>query len=265
MLQRDQACRFWGWADKGEEITVSFRDQKLTVKAGDDGKWSTKLAPLSLGEPGTLTVQGTNKIELTDVLVARSGSVPVSRTCSGPCSRLSIPIWKLQPPVSRDPPFQVPQTIAHEPQDDVPAQWKACTPENIPNFSAVAYFFGRQLHETLDVPVGIIQTAWGGTPAEAWTRYDHLDADDDFQADHRHVGRSGQNYNEDDVKAKHAAALEKWKAAVAKAKEEGKQPPQRPPRSTGPQGQPALPVRAVQRHDRATDSVRHQGRDLVSG
>lgn len=242
VLQRDQAVPVWGWADKGEEVTVSFRDQKLTVKAGDDGKWSTKLAPLSLGEPGTLTVQGTNKIELADVLV---GEVWV-------CSGQSNMQWAVQSALDPDLEaaatgqsgirlFQVPQTIAHEPQDDVPAQWKACTPENIPSFSAVAYFFGRQLHETLDVPVGIIQTAWGGTPAEAWTRYDHLDADDDFQPIIDTWADRAKNYNEEDVKAKHAAALDKWRAAVAKAKEEGKQPPQRPRDPQAPKANPHYP------------------------
>ncbi|RLS55050.1 MAG: sialate O-acetylesterase [Planctomycetota bacterium] len=242
VLQRDQPVPVWGWADKGEEVTVSFRDQSVTVKAGEDGKWSTKLAPLAVGEPATLTIKGTNTIELTDVLV---GEVWV-------CSGQSNMQWSVQAALDSDLEaaatgqsgirlFQVPNVLAHEPQDDVKAEWRACTPENIPTFSAVAYFFGRQLHETLDVPVGIIQTAWGGTPAEAWTRHDHLDADDDFQPIIDTWADRAQNYNEAEVKAKHAEALEKWKVAVAKAKADGKQPPQRPRDPQAPKANPHYP------------------------
>ncbi len=229
VLQRDQPVPVWGTADAGEEVTVSFRDQSLTVKAGDDGKWSAKLAPLTVGDAAALTVKGTNTITFEDVLV---GEVWV-------CSGQSNMGWAVQASLDADLEaaatgqpgirlFQVPMVTALEPQDDVKAEWRACTPENIPNFSAVAYFFGRQLYETLDVPVGIIQTAWGGTPAESWTRHDHLVSDADLKPILDTWAERVQTYNPEEAKAQHAVALEKWKAAVAIAKSEDKPLPQRP-------------------------------------
>ncbi len=229
VLQRGQPVPVWGWADAGEEVTVTFRDQTVTAKAGDNGQWSTKLAALAVGEPGALTVKGTNTITLEDVLV---GEVWV-------CSGQSNMQWAVQQSLDSDLEaaatgqpgirlFQVPMVTALEPQDDVKAEWKACTPENIPNFSAVAYFFGRQLYETLDVPVGIIQTAWGGTPAEAWTRNDHLASDADLQPILDTWDDRIKTYDPVAVKADFEVVLDKWKAAVEKAKAEGTPPPNRP-------------------------------------
>lgn len=229
VLQRGQAVPVWGWADPGEEVTVTFRDQQVMTKAGTDGKWSTQLGPLSVGEPGTFIVTGTNTITLEDVLV---GEVWV-------CSGQSNMGWSVQ--ASLDPDleaaatgqagirlFQVPLVTKLEPQEDVSAQWRHCTPETIPQFSAVAYFFGRQLYETLDVPVGIIQTAWGGTPAEAWTRHDHLEGNPVLQPILDTWTERDQKWNPEQAQAEHAVAIEKWTAAVEQAKAAGKQPPNRP-------------------------------------
>ena len=229
VLQRDQPVPVWGTADAGEEVTVTFRDQKVTTKADDQGKWSVKLAALSVGDTAALTVAGSNTITFEDVLVGEvwvcSGQSNMQMAIKGSLDSDLEAAATGQPGIRL---FQVPNVTALEPQDDVKAEWKTCTPENVPGFSAVAYLFGRQLYETLDVPVGIIQTAWGGTPAESWTERGNLEADADLKPIVETWAERIKTYNPEEAKAQHEAAIERWRAAVVKANVEGKQPPQRP-------------------------------------
>ncbi len=229
VLQREIPAPVWGWADAGEQVTVTFRGQTKTATAGSDGKWSVKLDALAVGEPATLTVAGKNTVELQDVLV---GEVWV-------CSGQSNMQWSVKAGLDPDLEaaaanhpgirlFQVPMVTAREPQQDVKAAWRECTPGNIPQFTAVGYYFGRQLHEVLGVPVGLIQTAWGGTRAEAWTSAEVLAGSPMFKpildkwaldcADYD-SGRTQQKYNE---------ALATWQKEVQAANDAGKRPPQRP-------------------------------------
>lgn len=172
VLQRDQAVPVWGKAAAGEEVTVSINGVKRTTKAGDDGKWMVKLPAMKVGEPLEMTISGTNSLSFKNVLV---GEVWV---CSGQSNMQWAMTQALNPKeeiaAAKYPNIRlfhvkrVPQAHA---QDDVvlTASWKECTPESVPNFSAVAYFFGRYLHKELDVPVGLINTSWGGTRIEPWT------------------------------------------------------------------------------------------------
>lgn len=169
VLQRDQPVPVWGWASPQEAVTVTFRNQTLTTQADADGKWKVQLQPLSLGDPATLTVKGHNTLTFTDVLV---GEVWV---CSGQSNmQMSVNAGldaDLEKAAAHFPGirlFAVPLTTADQPQADVVARWQVCSPETLGGFSAVGFYFGRQLHEVLQVPVGLIQTAWGGTRAEAW-------------------------------------------------------------------------------------------------
>ncbi|WP_437231023.1 sialate O-acetylesterase [Planctomicrobium sp. SH661] len=170
VLQRDMPVPVWGWGEPGEEVTVTFRDQSQSTKTDADGKWIVKLAPLSVGEPADLTVKGQNTLTFKDVLV---GEVWI---CSGQSNMQWSVNSSLDPDLEKAAAnhpqirlFAVPLTTADTPQEDVIASWQPCNPQTLGNFTAVGYYFGRQLYETLHVPVGIIQTAWGGTRAEAWT------------------------------------------------------------------------------------------------
>ncbi len=226
VLQRDQAVPVWGWADAGEEVTVTFRDQSQTATTGADGQWRVKLDPLAVGEPGTLTVKGRNSIELHDVLV---GEVWV---CSGQ-SNMGMTVARgldadIEAAAARFPNirlFQVPLVTAEQPQEDVKAQWRACTPESIPGFTAVGYYFGRQIHETLHVPVGLIQTAWGGTRAEAWTSAQQMAA---FQPILDKWAQDCAEYDPDKAQQAHEAALATWRQRVQTARDAGRRPPARP-------------------------------------
>lgn len=168
VLQQGMRAPVWGWADDGEEVTVSFRGHSAKTKA-KDGKWMVKLNRLKAGGPDDLVVEGKNRIELKGVLV---GEVWI---CSGQ-SNMEFPLSKsfdsaADIAASANPKlhlFHVPKIKANAPQEDVKAQWKEANLETTPDFSAVAYYFGRALQKARNVPVGLIETCWGGSPAEVW-------------------------------------------------------------------------------------------------
>jgi sialate O-acetylesterase len=227
VLQRDQSDRVWGRADPSEDVTVKIAGQTKTTRAGADGKWSVTLDPLPAGGPHTLTVVGKNTITVGDVLV---GEVWL-------CSGQSNMQWQvsqaddgdLEARSARFPQIRlisVPQVGTQEPQEDFNGKWAVCSPETVGDFSAVGYFFGRLLNQTLDVPIGLIDDAWGGSACEAWVRRDLLDADERYQPLMARWKNIEQNAPQ--MQAAYEKRLEAWKEAVAQAKKEGKQPPTRP-------------------------------------
>ncbi len=242
VLQRDIEAPVWGWADPSEEVSVSFRDQALSTTAGADGKWMVRLAPLSVGDPGVLEVKGTNTLTFEDVLV---GEVWV-------CSGQSNMEWSID--ASFDPElerlagnqpgirlFGVDHATAMEPQQDCPGRWQLCTPETLGGFSAVGYFFGRQLHETLQVPVGLLATDWGGTPAESWTSHDHLAAHAELQPIQATWAERVAAYNPDKARSDYETALAAWEDQVAAARAEGRPEPGRPQMAQDPTQHPHHP------------------------
>ena len=227
VLQRDQKDRVWGWAEPGEEVTVKIAGQSHATKAGADGSWQVMLEPMAAGGPHVLSIQGKNAINLDDVLV---GEVWL---CSGQ-SNMQWPLF-----LSRDADLEVatakypnirlitvPNFGTQEPQKDFRGAWQTCQSETASGFSAVGYFFGRQLHQTLGVPVGLINDAWGGSACEAWIRRDVLAADPKFERMLKRWEQFEKDYPraKADYDLKHA----EWKHAAEKAKSEGKEPPPEP-------------------------------------
>ncbi|HUY93052.1 MAG TPA: sialate O-acetylesterase [Pirellulales bacterium] len=227
VLQQGQADRVWGWAARGEEVTVSIADQTKTAKAGDDGKWQIALDPLTVGGPHVMTVKGKNEIKLDDVLIGEvwlcSGqsnmAMAVSQSNDGDLESLAANFPQIRL-------ISVPQVGTQEPQSDFKGQWEVCTPATVKQFSAIGFFFGRQLHQTLNVPIGLIDDAWGGSACEAWIARDILAADEKYQP---LLARwDAIEKNAPKLQAEYATKLAAWKEAAEKAKAEGKQPP-RPP------------------------------------
>ena len=172
LLQRDLAAPVWGWADPNEEVTVRFAGQEKKTKADAGGNWMVHLDPMQANAEGqTLEVSGSNSLKLKDVLV---GDVWI-------CSGQSNMEWSVRQTMNADEEiaaakypgirlFNVPgHTTSALPQDNCPGNWQVCSPETVPNFSAVGYFFGRKIHQDAKVPVGLIGTNWGGTRIEPWT------------------------------------------------------------------------------------------------
>jgi sialate O-acetylesterase len=178
VLQQGIKNKVWGKADPGEAVTVTLGPQSHSTAAAADGSWHVFLDPVAeYGGPHTLTVKGQNTVTFNDVLI---GEVWV-------CSGQSNMAWgvnqandpDLEKAAAKFPTIRfisVPQVGTQEPQWNFKGKWAVCTPETVGEFSAVGYFFGRQLHQTLGVPVGLIDNAWGGSAAEAWVKRDKLAA-----------------------------------------------------------------------------------------
>ncbi|NBR85046.1 MAG: sialate O-acetylesterase [Proteobacteria bacterium] len=228
VLQRDQSLTFWGWADEGEMVTIEFQGQKATATAFRQlpnplSRWQVKLGPFKVSTtPASLIVQGKNRVERKDVLV---GDVWI---CSGQ-SNMEFPLARSadaekELPVASLPLvrlFTVPRTKAAEPVGDVRATWQECrTPGS---FSAVGYYFGRDLQKALGVPIGLIGTYYGGTPAEAWATRNTMNNHPDLRRD----------FSEriDKLRNDYAGAVQKFNADAEELKKKGKRPTAPPPKA----------------------------------
>lgn len=173
VLQQQKPIPVWGKADPGESVTVTFAGHKATAVADDKGAWVVRLPPLRAAnnQAGqTLTVKGKNTVTFQDVLLGEvwvcSGQSNMQWAVGGSNNGPQEIAAAKYPQIRL---FTVPNITAANPQDDCDGAWTVCTPETVGGFSAVGYFFGRHLHEQLKVPVGLINSSWGGTIAEAWT------------------------------------------------------------------------------------------------
>jgi sialate O-acetylesterase len=183
VLQQGVEIPLWGWADNGEQITISFNNTTVRTKTGKDGKWSVKLPAQEYGGPLTLTIKGKNTIVFDNILI---GEVWV-------CSGQSNMEWKVSQSNNADIEiassnfpkirlFTVPKAVAQYPQSDIASgEWEECSPETVADFSAVGYFFGRDIFQELNVPIGLIHTSWGGTVAETWSSAETISKDPDFK------------------------------------------------------------------------------------
>jgi len=174
VLQRDMPIPFWGWADPGEKITVQLDDHARAPVADARGAWKIFLPALKAdGKGHCVKIVGKNTIELEDILLGEvwlgSGQsnmeVPMTET-----DRAAEAIAAARHPRLRL--FHPPHAKAPSPAKDVDAVWRPCTPETVASFSGVLYYFGRRLQEELDVPVGLINSSWGGSRIEWWTPSD---------------------------------------------------------------------------------------------
>jgi sialate O-acetylesterase len=233
VLQRDQKDRVWGWAEAGEDITVKIAGQSHSTKAGADGSWQVMLDPMPAGGPHTLAIEGKNTLSFDQVLI---GEVWI---CSGQSNmQWSVASAKdadLEIATAKYPSIRlitVPNFGTQEPQKDFRGRWQECRPDTVGRFSAVGYFFGRRLHQVLDVPVGLINDAWGGSACEAWIRRDILAADEKYGPLLKRWEKLENGLSE--AKSAYESKLAEWTTAAAKAKADGKEPPRRP---TNPEDQ----------------------------
>lgn len=228
VLQRDRAVPIWGKADPGEVVTVSFGKQLKKTIADTFGQWRVNLEPLRASvTPATMVITGENQIELTNILV---GEVWL---CSGQSNMQYSFDWRTDTAAeiaAADYPlirfFNVSRDVAFKRASGPLAVWQACSPETVKSFSAAGYYFGVELQKELKVPIGLINSSYGGSQAEAWTPVEYLLASDDL----RPCVERTKIWDEERprVKAEYEERLKQWHQAVEKAKAEGTNPPPQP-------------------------------------
>ncbi|HWC90259.1 MAG TPA: sialate O-acetylesterase, partial [Pirellulales bacterium] len=180
LLQRDVENPLWGTTDADEKLTIRFDDKVIPAQAGSDGRWAVKLPATAAGGPHKITIEdatGENKITLSDVLFGElwvcSGQSNMEMNLSS-TDRAQADVPAANHPQIRL--FTIPHLRGEQPQEDCVGRWSPCTPAVAGGFSATAYYFGADLQKALGVPIGLIHTSWGGTPAESWTPRPALEA-----------------------------------------------------------------------------------------
>ena len=215
VLQRDMTVPVWGTADPGEKVTVTFRDQQQVATADKDGKWTVKLQPLKVGEPTELAAAGKNSVTCQDVLVGEvwvgSGQSNMAGGTGGYAKRDEV----LAAMVNEAP---YPRLRLYR------GGWKEANAANVGGFSALLFSFGQPLQEALDVPVGLIVGAVGGTPSGRWLSPEMYASDPGIQA----LKESGAIPSPEEQLAQHEKVLAAWEKAVKAAEEQGKKPPRKP-------------------------------------
>lgn len=228
VMQHDRPVRLRGWADPGETVAVTQGASSVRVVAGADGRWSASLPSPGAGPLPDLVIEGRNRIVLDRLL---GGDVWL---CSGQSNmefRLSraeggneaaaaatLPALRL---------FTVGRKVAASPAEDVAGRWVDSTPETAAAFSAVGFFFGTELQRRLDgMPIGLIHSSWGGTPAEAWVARDLTRNDDAYAALYEEWDRYRADYPA--IKSRYEADMNRWRERAAEAERSGAKPPARP-------------------------------------
>jgi sialate O-acetylesterase len=173
VLQQNSDVKIWGWCDPSEKIKISsgWDTATFTTVGNADGKWICSIKTPVAGGPYTLTINGNNQIILQDVLIGEAW------VCSGQSNMEMSYSWGIKQYTNDIENgtnknirlFHIARLTAEYPQDDTKGHWVVCNPEDLKTFSLAGYFFGQKLQETLSVPVGLIESNWGGTPAEVWT------------------------------------------------------------------------------------------------
>ena len=241
VLQRDMQAPIWGWADPGEAVTVTLNGKTAAAKAGPDGRWQVKLGPLAAGGPHEMQMRGKNTITVKNVLV---GEVWICSGQSNLIFRVGQNTNGREVAAKADYPrirmLVVGRDVSAKPLDDVKGiRWVECSPRTVGGFSAVGYFFGRDIHKALDVPVGLIQSGVTDTRVEFYMSRAALESDPDFAFVYERWARWRKALNIDrdfpDIEDNlHEVYQDQrpmrlgWQKAVAEAKKAGKPPPPEP-------------------------------------
>ncbi len=241
VLQRYIEIPIWGTAEPSEGVTVQLGMQRVFTSADEQGRWMVWLKPMEAGGPYEMTVTGNNELVVNNILI---GDVWI---CSGQ-SNMQWPVrasdnGEREVASSYNPSirlFGVRNKVSDRPMEEAEGKWDVCSPDTVPNFSAVGYFFGRDLQKTLDVPIGLINSSWGGTPAESWTTRETLELNSDYTPIFERWGQYLTQYP--GSVDKYQAQLAQWERDVQKAKDEGTPEPNKPYPPTPPENNPWMPA-----------------------
>lgn len=233
VLQRDKPVPVWGWAEPGDEVTVAFAGQRRSAKAAADGTWLIRLEPLATNAtPGTLTVTSAKSggpLTVADVLVGEvwlgSGqsnmAMQVSRAADFDREKATATL-----PLVRQ--FREASEGAAEPQPRGTGAWVVCAPDTVGGFSATLFFFGREIHAALGVPVGLVNSSVGGTPIEAWIDRPAQQAVPELAPYLKAIDRERAAFDREAIRKKHEQAVAAWQEKARSAREAGQPPPDKP-------------------------------------
>ncbi len=230
VLQKGSSVPIWGWADPCEQIAIKYGiySRAWSAVADANGRWETKIGPFSALRAGCdLIFEGKNTVVLKNVIVGEvwvcSGQsnmeMPVSNSANAgqEIAEANYPQIRL---------FTVEKKVAQTPRADCRGRWQVCSSKTVSGFSAVGYFFGRELNKQLNVPIGLIHTSWGGTPAESWTSKEYLEGDAGLKPILVRYEETLAKYPE--IKERYKLEMEKFEEMAARIKAKGKPVPLRP-------------------------------------
>ena len=233
VLQQNHKNPIWGWDNPRQDVEVLISGQSHKGKTDKDGYWKITLNPMKASfSPITMTIKGSSVLKYTNILV---GEVWL-------CSGQSNMGWSVGQSDDRDLEsmsakfpnlrlISVPQVGTQEPQNDFNGKWEATTPETAINFSAVGYFFGRKLHQILDIPVGLIDNAWGGSACEAWIPRDRLNKMAVAKPYMDQWRETEKTFDFEKLQKAYQEKLKNWQAKATAAHKEGKPTPGGRPRA----------------------------------
>lgn len=234
MILQAPEANIWGLASPGEEVLVTFGQISVKATADPEGHWSVKLLGLQLGSTGSLTVEGKNRLVVEDVLVGEvwlaAGQSNMVLSIQAMPDHQQISEAANFPDIRM---FTVARQGSREAKSDVRGQWVVCSPQTIGPWSAVGYFFAKDLREALQSPVGIINASVGNTQAQTWTPRDVLEGDPVLRRAYIEPWEQKMQTYPSDL-ATYQNALDRWTEASQKAKEEGRPAPAKPPIPSGP-------------------------------
>jgi sialate O-acetylesterase len=235
VIQADHEVPVWGWADAGEEVTVAIGGQTKAAQADAKGKWLVRLDKVKPSDALTLTVKGKNTIQVQDVLVGEvwlcSGQSNMAWTVSASNDFEREKAAANLPKIRM---FKESSLAATTPQERCKGAWAVCSPETVGGFSATAYFFGREIHKALGVPVGLINSSVGGTAIEAWTSLEAQKDKKELKSIFTRWEKLAADYDPAKAQARYEKQLADYKEAVAKAKAAGTRPPNSPRKPVDP-------------------------------
>ena len=233
IVQRQMPIPVWGTADAGEKVTVSLGAATASATTGADGKWTLKLPALEAASGLQMKIQGKNTLTIKDVAV---GEVWVASGQSN--MELRVPrtlnadkeIAAAHYPLIRQ--FRVARNIADTPQTQLKGDWVEAVPATVDQFTAVGYYFARDLYNKLNVPIGIIHASYGGTPAQSWTPAQTLATDGDLKSINQEWQKTLADYPE--ATKKYDDQIARWQERADAAKKAGKSEPPKPYAPAGP-------------------------------
>ncbi len=243
VLQHGRNLAVWGWADPGEDVTVSIAGRSASTRAGSDRRWQVRIGALSPGGPHVLTADGKNSMTVEDVLVGDvwlcSGQSNMKMAVRGAINAEQEQAGAHYPQIRH---FLTASLARSEPQDRCEGNWAVCSPDTVGAFTAAGYFFGRELHRQLDIPIGLINSSWGGTAVEAWTSWPAQEDLGPIGSLHAEWAEKVAAYDVDEARSQFEQDIKTWKKRAAKAKAAGRKLPRKPTLAPDPAVNPNRPA-----------------------